>query len=371
MKNKYKIIIMMGIIVFIVYFGKKDDKVEYVEKLLIPIGVGYDIKFKLGENVIYDVPINHYRFQANKPPTTDVKTGTGESLIEARSSRQVKSDKKFFLGLERVYIFSEEVAMYGIKDIVEGIFNTSIISDLGLVAVCEGKAIDIFNYPVKGGSSPSEYIEGLIKNLKYSYFFSDNYKMTDIFVRIFSEGRKVILPYIEAKEDGIEVTGVAVFKEDKMVLKLDLNKTKILNMLTADNTQGEITIRYNPVNYVSFSADAKRKVKVNKENNKYNFKIDLNIGATIEYDESKNEVFGSLENEKIFKKKAEEQIEKECEEFIKKMQTEYKLDLLELGRIAAAKYGRRTDVDWDDIVSNSNIDVKVNIKVIKGGRGNF
>ncbi|WP_315121848.1 Ger(x)C family spore germination protein [uncultured Clostridium sp.] len=371
MKNRYKIIIMISIIIFLVYFGQKDDKVEYAEKLLIPIGVGYDIKFKLGENVIYDVPINHYMFQIGKSPITDIKTGTGESLIEARSSRQVKSDKKFFLGLEKVYILSEEVAMYGIKDIVEGIFNTSIISDLGLVAVCEGKAIDIFKYPVKGGSSPSEYVEGLIKSLKYAYFFDESYKMTDIFVRVFSEGRRVILPYIEIKEEGIEVTGVAVFKEDKMVLKLNLNETKILNMLTADNTQGEITIRYNPRDYVSFAADAKRKVKVNKENNKYNFKIDLNIDATIEYDESKNHVFENLENEKIFKKKAEEQIEKECKEFIKKMQTEHKLDLLGLGRVAAAKYGRRTGVDWNDVVSNSNIDLKVNVKVIKGGRGNF
>ncbi|MBV1820656.1 Ger(x)C family spore germination C-terminal domain-containing protein, partial [Bacteroidales bacterium MSK.15.36] len=50
---------------------------------------------------------------------------------------------------------------------------------------------------------------------------------------------------------------------------------------------------------------------------------------------------------------------------------EYKIDLLELGRIAAAKYGRRTGVDWDEVVSDSEIDIKVNSKIVTTGKGNF
>ena len=67
----------------------------------------------------------------------------------------------------------------------------------------------------------------------------------------------------------------------------------------------------------------------------------------------------------------EEETKKRCNEFIYKMQNEYKVDCLELGRDAAATFGRNPETDWDNIVCNADIIVNVKVKVDNLGRGQF
>lgn len=70
-------------------------------------------------------------------------------------------------------------------------------------------------------------------------------------------------------------------------------------------------------------------------------------------------------------KKFEQKIYEESYKFINKMQNEYKVDALNLGSVAAAKYGRNTGVDWNQIVSDSEIELDINMRLICGGRGTF
>jgi len=67
-------------------------------------------------------------------------------------------------------------------------------------------------------------------------------------------------------------------------------------------------------------------------------------------------------------------IEESCMAFIKTMQSEYKIDVLELGRVAAAIFGRGTGTNWNEIICNSdltNIKVTVKVKVDTMGRGDY
>ena len=64
-------------------------------------------------------------------------------------------------------------------------------------------------------------------------------------------------------------------------------------------------------------------------------------------------------------------IKKDCKDFIEKIQKQYKIDVLNLGEVAAAKYGRHTGVDWNEVVSNSEIKVNVKVKVEGNGRGDY
>jgi hypothetical protein len=51
------------------------------------------------------------------------------------------------------------------------------------------------------------------------------------------------------------------------------------------------------------------------------------------------------------------------------MQNDYKVDLINLGQYGAAKFGRHKEKDWNETVSNADIEVKV--KVDKFGRGDY
>ncbi|WP_139904118.1 Ger(x)C family spore germination C-terminal domain-containing protein [Clostridium thermarum] len=123
--------------------------------------------------------------------------------------------------------------------------------------------------------------------------------------------------------------------------------------------------------YASFYGTSKRRVKCTREAGRYIFDIDLSLKGEV----ISNSLYPNLAEEpeaiKIAEAQFAEEAEKKCTEFIKKMKSEYKIDCLSLGRNAAAKYGRRTGVDWNEVVSNSEIRVNVKVKVTEIGRGDY
>lgn len=156
-----------------------------------------------------------------------------------------------------------------------------------------------------------------------------------------------------------------------MERKLDVDEMRALNRLREDKNKGIISVIKSYNQFAEMDCYIKRKVECYKEKDKYRFVIKLDIkGDMINCRSCKNELC-TQEGKDGIVKEFEEKIYKESYEFINKMQNEYKIDLLNLGSVAAAKYGRQTGVNWDDVVSNSEIELDINMRLIRGSRGTF
>ncbi|MFL0196457.1 Ger(x)C family spore germination protein [Clostridium sp. WILCCON 0269] len=365
-KFKVFLIIIVVCIFIICFIGVKGSLIQSLE---IPVGVGVDIE-RDSVNTSYRLPLLVYSFEDNKV-TSNTFTGEGGNLGETRETRQLKEGKKTMLGLNRIFLFSANSASAGIKSYLDLWLNNPYINDRALCAVCKGKAEDMFKYKVKGYSNTAEYIEGMIKNLQEYNFFPTEYSLMDLIVREDAEGRNILLPYIEIKNAAIETTGLAVFKGDKMVGKADINETRIINILKENRTKGTLTLQNNSKEYINSYTYSKRKVKCYKENGKYKFVIDLNLKGNI----ISNQLYGNLNTDpkvlKKFEKDMKSYVDKMCNKTINDMKCEYKTDILDLGRTAAAKYGRGTGTDWNKAVCSSDIQVNVKFTVDTEGRGDY
>jgi Ger(x)C family germination protein len=366
-----KVIIFCSFLIFFLFvFTGGELQRESAEDLSIPAGFGFDIE-KAGENILlYKVAVSSYVFQEKKTMSR-ITTGVQKSIGQTRQNRQLKVDKKFLIGLEKIDIISEEQAKEGIRNILDILFNNPSANDTALLAICRGKSKDILEYPIEGYPSSSDYIEGMIKSSKTFNFFTDNYKTIDVFVRLDAEGRNFTLPYLALTNEGPKIDGVALFKGDKMIGKIGIQQAKILNMLSIGSGKGIITVQNSSNEYIDFYAKCKRKVKCTRENGQYNFDISLKLNGEVLSNELDKKVSEDEEVRSKLEKEMEEKVEESCNSILKIMQEEYKTDLLELGRVAAAKYGRDTGVDWNEIVSNSNIQVKAKVKIEKQGRGDY
>jgi Ger(x)C family germination protein len=343
---------------------------ESAEELSIPIGVGFDIEKNGRDDILYKVSVCSYRV-LEKKTLSRVTTGEAQSIGQARQNRQSKIARKFLIGLEKVDIISEEQARYGIRNLLDILFTNPSANDTALVAVCRGDAKDILEYPIIGYPSSSDFIEGMIRSSKNASFYTDNYKIIDVFVRIDSEGRNFTVPYLILTNEGFKIDGLALFKDDKMIGNIGIKEAKILNMLSDNSGKGIISIQGGPQEYIDFYGKSKRKVKCCRENNKYTFDISLKLKGEIVTNELNKKV-SEDPNEKIkLEKLMSQKVEEECNKVIKIMKDEYKTDFLELGRVAAARYGRDTGTDWNQVVSNSNINVKVDVNIEKQGRGDY
>jgi Ger(x)C family germination protein len=342
-----------------------------VENLEIISGAGYDIVNGTDGQITYSIPLSTYVFEPDNKIASEMKIGVGSTIAQTRGDRQRRSDKKFLLGLEKVYVISEDYARFGIRNILDILFSNPQVNDMGAVVVCKGRAEDMLRYQIKGYPSSADFIEGMINNAQGFNFFTNNYKLMDVFIRVDSEGRRALIPYVELKQNGPEIIGFALFNRDKMVEFIDMKESRILNLLRENKGRGSIQLQKDAHNHVDYYAKAIRKVKVSRDGEEYTFDIDLSLEGDITSIEGLPSVIDDPKLKKTLEEQFAEKIKVACSEFIEKMKNEYKLDLLDLGRAAAAKYGRHENRDWNKIVSNSKINVNVKVKIEKEGRGNY
>lgn len=368
--NKKKYFIVIALVISYVVIVSNID-VESVEELDIITGVGFDIKDTSTQTVEYSFPFSIDVFYANGKKSSALNTGEGITIGDTIQNRQKSMNKYFIQGLEKVFVISEDYAEKGIRDLLEERSRSNETSDMAYGMVCKGKSEDILNYKKKGYSNITEYLSGLIKLSNQYNFFSQNYKIIDMLVRVDSEGRRATLPYIEINNEGIEVSGLVVFKKDKMALKVGMKEARILNLLKEEKGKGMFAVQKSSKEYTDVYLGSERKVECYKEGNNYKFIINLMMAGTVESNDLYKDLLKDIEQKKKLEEELKEIIEQECYSFLEKMKNEYKIDCLSLGRVAAAKYGRRKAIDWDTVVCNSDIKVKVKVAISNQGRGDY
>ena len=368
-KKKYVISILICVTIAAFFsYGLKQR--QPVEDLDIISAIGQDIKIN-GTNIDYIVPFSVYLFEPQEKLESTLKIGTATNVGETRQTRQLGNDNKSVLGFEKIYVLSQEYAFYGISNTMDILFRNPYLNDTAYMMVCKGSALNMLNMKIKEYPSSGDFIEGLIRNAKNYNFFSNKYRVMDLFFTVDCEGCNLVLPYIEITDKGIQVTGMALFKKDKMVTKISVDDLKSMNILRENDVKGILSIQKNPKEYINYYATSQKKVFCTKEGNKYKFTININLKGDIISDTLHKNLQKSPEKNAEFNKTMAEYVKKTCNDFIIKMKNEYKVDCLNLGQVAAAKYGRHTGVDWNSIVCNSEIDVNVKVKVQKTGRGDY
>ncbi|MBU3114136.1 Ger(x)C family spore germination protein [Clostridium lacusfryxellense] len=368
-KKKYFIIIISVLIYVFIVLGQ--DRVP-IEDVAVISGIGYDIELKGEDNIEYSIPISTNVYKHSGMRVNLLFKEQGQNLGEVLQKRQEKMDKKFVQGNERVVLVSEDYARYGLKTLIDDRFRNAETNDMAYMAVCKGKSEDFLKYKVKGYGNSSEFLGGLIEASVNYNFFSDDHKLIDTYVRIGAEGRCLTLPYLEITKDGIEIIGMAIFNEDKMIEVADIKDSKFLNLLKNNNVKGILSLQKSPKEYIDFDAKSrKRKVKCYKKGDKYSFSIDLTLTGTIINNEMYTDMLADLDEKKEFEKNMAKSIEKQCYDFLRTMKSDYKVDCISLGREAAAKYGRQKGIDWNEVILGSDIKVNVKVKVDLQGRGDY
>lgn len=369
MKRYSLFIISISCIVVYLIFNS-DQGIVPIEKRDIASGISFDIDISSGVNE-YNVAASVYTFKRPEDISSAVLEGIAKSIPDTRSSRQTISSKEFFLGLQKVFIYSEAVATDGINASIDILLANQELNDSAWIVVCKGKAIDMLKLKIEDYPSSSDHINGMIEGSQQQNFMSNNYKIIDMYVRVNSEGRNLVLPYLEVINRNIRLTGIAIFKKDKMVVHIPMEEARYMNFLREDKVRGILTLQADSSRYISSYGKVKRKVRCEKINGKYKFNINLEFEGKIVNNTLYTDLMGNAKTIEEYSHKLEEQTKKLCNEFIKKMQNEYKVDCLELGRDAAATFGRSPEIDWDNIVCNAEIIVNVKVKVNNLGRGQF
>jgi len=319
----------------------------------------------------YSIVSSIYNFNKKDEISSEILEGIGKTIPESRSTRQAISNKLYFLGLQKVFIFSEAFATSGMNHLIDVLMSNQEMNDAAWIVVCNGKAIDMLKFKVEDAPTTADHINDMIESSPNQNFMSKDYKVIDMYVRVNSEGRDLIIPYLEILNKKITISGMAVFKKDKMVAKIPMEEARYMNFLRNNKVKGILTLQKDSSHWISTYGEVKRKVHCEKINGKYKFNIDIEFKGKVVNNTMYNDFMNNPKTVKKYSHELEKETKKSCNAFVYKMQNDYKVDCLELGRDAAAAFGRNPKTDWDKVVCNADIIVNVKVKVDNLGRGQF
>ena len=337
-----------------------------VENLNIIVGIGNDIDRE--GTYPYSTTMETLVFKGDSEITAHTNTGTGFTLYTTQNNRQTQSNKEWLLAAEVVYVVSEDRARLSIKDLMDALIRDPKRNEKAFIAISREPVETLFSLKPKVSSSISEEIEGILEFSHSANFFHDRPDIINLLLMNNQQGRKIVIPYLELRNDKIQVTGLALFKEERMVKYVSLQEASLINLLRSNGELGYLSVLSNNKDeYIDFTGSGNVKVKASKEDEllKYDIFVTLRgaltVNSLIEKDKSlsdKNKI-GQLFSEKL---------EKQLSAEISKMQNEYKTDWIDLGKYAVAKFGRDSGYESDENFSKATIKVHVNTKVLSTGR---
>ncbi|ENH96805.1 spore germination protein QC [Gracilibacillus halophilus YIM-C55.5] len=163
----------------------------------------------------------------------------GKTVESIRSKIETKTPKPVEQGTLLNILFGEELAKKGVQDILYGINENPVIGRGLHLAIAQGEAQSLLKQQINVEQTLPRYLDRLIKsntkkNIPRINLHDFNYRLT-------GEGMDPFLPIVQydPDESSLNITGIALFKDDKMVDQIHYDQFFLFTILyqpTKDNT---------------------------------------------------------------------------------------------------------------------------------------
>ncbi|WP_137791630.1 Ger(x)C family spore germination protein [Bacillus sp. E(2018)] len=311
-----------------------------IEKKAFVIGVGIDHGKSQADA---SLPVINGTFQvavprALKPEVTNEKAyqnfeGKGHDISEQISNIAQFSNKELYFAHNQIILVSDQVAKQPqrMERLLDFFVRHEDIRRSVRVFITKGETKDFLDVE-NNEKLPSLYIDTLSANTQNHSRTANIMRLGDL-QEDFLAHRSFVLPVLHYKnKEEIKLGGAAIIKGESSKLTQILNEkdTEALNILKGEFQKGMLLIKLKDNLYIYKVNKSKSKItRESSENGQLTFKITVNLEGEIQ------EVNKQMDTRTISADRVKEDVEKQIaaktEQFIQKLQTQYKTDILGLG----------------------------------------
>lgn len=325
--------------------------------------------------------------------------GRGKSIIEAFRDITLKFDRRIFASHTKVFIFGEEFAKKGMLKYMDFLQRDHELRETAYILVAkDSKAYEVMG--IKSGIEdiPANYVLQLIKNENFNSKAVD-LNISEFLKYYYEEGLQPVVGIIEKKkkmpiikentskkEYELSIEGAAVFKKEKLIGYLNGLETRGFNFLNGEVKGGLIqfltpNVQENKNSILTSINDNKKsrvvveviRSKTKKDIDIINGKIVLKVNVVLKG--MLSEVIGDLDvsKEEVIKeveRTCSLEIKREMEEVMRKVQSEYKIDIFSFAPIFHRKHPEKWQEigdNWDDFFSEAKLDIEVDTDILRTG----
>ena len=339
-----------------------------INKVTFPTSIIFDVD-DLGQEIVYLDCIKPYRStnDSSDKGRRIIYKGEGKTALEAINDINRASSFKLDYSQTRAYIFTEKASRKGIKKFLDLINNNSEFSMKPSAFVYYGDVDEL----LKTVSTDEEYLGLFLNDLVGKAKYNSRAVRSNInyyFSNILMGSNTALLTSISLEDNAIdkkiEIQGSSVFKDNVLVVRLDMENSLIYNIMMGNAKSGtlEITNPQSKENFITLQIlDSSMKDKLEFQDGKYKLIKDVNLEVSV------SEIQGELivdTNALDYIKVNEEAYINGYAEYLFNKYKEENLDIFDIDRLAEMYY------------PNENIDnplsvteLEVNTKLIIKGTG--
>ena len=210
--KRYKVYFLL---LFLFSFLSGCAETNILDKIGLTTLVGYDVGTEEKMEITAVIREVNPEFQSNvEVVTTENETSKGNRMKANR-----KLSKKITVGQMRVILFGEELAKKDLRYYIDINLENASVSNGLYMAVVKDATAPLLNYEYESIDDIGQHIFRLLEqNITQEYMISPT--LHEIAHDYYSIGTDFAMPIIERNEELVELSGIALFKEGKMVSSL-------------------------------------------------------------------------------------------------------------------------------------------------------
>lgn len=298
----------------------------------------------------------------------------GKTVFDAVRIMNIYSDKRLFLGRLRQILIGENTAKTGVRNILDFFArNNETRLDINIFVTDNYTAEELIKVSTVAAEKTfiGSKLDTLVKN-HWATSMSTIIKLNEFIAMLDSKTTAPYLPSINTQSevervtdkfiDKIQLSGIFVFKDDKLLYRLDGIEARAFNFIKGEARSGIIIVKDHTGQYVSLEiVEAESKIKTYIENEIPRVVVNIEMSSNIVEQWSTENIYTEQELNYL-KAQQEETIRKEAVNVIKKAQS-MNTDIFGFGEKICHQHPRKwrkIENKWDTIFPD--LDVKVNVK---------
>jgi spore germination protein len=352
-----------------------------LEKLGLITTAGYDL---VGKDQIKGIVVVQ-KFDPMAQSATKVISAISKTSKGLRQAENLKSNQKLVSGQLRSVVYSRELAERGIIQLVDTLNRDAAIGNMVYLTIADQTAEEIMKIDYsKTNINLGTYIYNLIKqNVEGEQIISPT--LQEFNHNYYDIGKDPVLPILKMQGGDVVISGVGLFKEDRLVDELKQSQLFFLKILVDKYKAGTLelgfkkedlqdimlkglvqTPLYNNIYLTIDNIRSKSKIKlIDKQNLKFKVEIKLD-SRLLEMTEPLN--LAKPATVKLLEKKMSKAMEKQVEELLYHLR-ELDIDPIGFGNEYEVHYrGQQISKEkWRELYKQAEFDVQVENRIEKTG----
>ncbi|AIQ33408.1 spore gernimation protein GerC [Paenibacillus sp. FSL R5-0345] len=355
--------------------------------LAITVGLGIDKigdQYQVSAQVVLPSQIAGSKGGSPQSPVNLYKA-TGSTVYEAVRKITTLSPRKIYIAHLRILVLGEDLAKEGISPVLDLLSrDTEVRNDFFIVVSKNSKASDALKILTSLEKIPAMRLYSSLETSEKQWAPTSTVTLGTLTTELVTKGKNPVLTgviidgnvdvgetqqNVETVDSPTELkySGLAVFKEDKLIGWLNQEESKVYNYLTNKVKSTVFYIKCPEGNKVSLDVfEAHSKIKSSMKNGKPEISIEQHIESNLGEVQCRNLDLTNPKTITELEQIANQKVELLFENTIKKVQQQYKSDIFGFGEVvhrSDPQAWKKLKDNWDQIFANLPVSVKTDIKI--------